>query len=107
MLFLILLNLFNSVANQLEVLNHLRIPIGGLPLGILETSAILLFFYAAIFGGGHARAYPSRRMNPVFVVTLTLLLIALVFGAIDSLVQQIRLEIFTREARELGAWPLF
>jgi O-antigen ligase/polysaccharide polymerase Wzy-like membrane protein len=104
---LTLAELFNSMAHQNNVINVLRIPLGGVPLGIMEVLTILLFCYAAFFGGNLQRAYPSRRLHPVYVVTIVLLALSFVTGSIQSFVGQIPLDFYLRMARELGTWPVF
>jgi len=105
MLILILLSLFNAVAHQLQVVNVLRLPIPGFPMGVPEIGAVLLLIHALVFGG--TTPYPSKRMHPALVTTLVLLGIGLAIGSAESFLQQISLETFFRWMRELGAWPLY
>src|SRR5437763_16099931 len=105
MLLLIVLNLFNAVANELEVIIRLRLPIPGFPLGILECFAVALLIYAFVFGG--KSAFPSRRMHPALVTTLVLLVLALIIGSIADFLAEVSLDTYLRWLRELGAWPLY
>lgn len=40
--------LFNAMAHQNDVINNLRLPVGGMPVGVMELFAAVLFLYAVL-----------------------------------------------------------
>src|SRR4051812_5195873 len=107
MLLLILMTIFNSVANQQSVINVLRFEFGGIALGVNELMALVVFAYALIFGGSIARVYPNRAVPKYFAITIAITVLSLIIGSIVSFTEQVDLGIFLRSARELGTWPVF
>ena len=99
--------LFNAMAHQNDVINNLRLPVGGMPVGVMELFAAVLFLYAVLAGANLSRMYPSERMHPAFVLALALLSISIVTGTIESLLGQVSLEYYLKMVRELGVWPLY
>jgi len=107
MWFLILLTLFNAGAHQLDVINAMRFDFGRISLGVMELSAMVLFVYALIFGSSISSRYPNHRTHPAFAVTLGLLVAGFIVGSIGSFIEHVPLELYLRQARELGTWPVF